>query len=349
MNSIQALLFIGLKNTDMNNYLLKTTKKFNSLFKAKPSYIARAPGRAEIIGNHTDYNFGYALGAAISQSSFTAVSMRNDDQIALYSANFDQKIHTFTISDIDRKRGIHWTNYVKAVSVELARLKPFKHGFNMYIQSDVPSSGGVSSSASLELSVGLSLLELYKIDLSMLELAILCQRAENGPLVGSPCGFLDQGTSALSKKDNLLYLDFLPQDDMPVSKTDYIPVSLTKHGLSFLIAVDKKVKRNLGESEYPKRRRMCEESLPVLSQLLGRRVRSLREIKGQDFRMVRDKLEKKDSTMRKRVEHIVTENKRVQDSAQALINNDMVHFGKLLTESGNSALTLYDLVRIYYC
>ena len=325
------------------NDLQHIQEKFKQIFHLQPYVTSRAPGRAEIIGNHTDYNHGFALGAAISQSTYTAVSHRNDDQIALYSANFDQKIHTFPISDIDKKQTNHWTNYVKAVVCELSRKIPYKKGFNMYIRSDVPSLGGVSSSAALELSIGLSLQKLYKIDLSMLELAALCQKAENGPLVNSPCGFLDQAACALSKKNRLLFLDFFPKNGLLISEYKYVPIDLSKHDASFLIVVDKKIKRNLGESGYPARRQQCEQSLPLLSNLTGRKIASLRDISIAEFKLYKNKLEKADTKMRMRVEHITYENQRVLDAVKALKYGDINLFGKLLTASGKSALELYEL------
>ena len=162
-------------------------KKFKNLFHIDPSFISRAPGRAEIIGNHTDYNFGFAIGAAIEQSTFSAVSIRNDNLIHTFSYNFDSRLEIFKLSKINIKTGNHWTNYVKAVTLELLKIKNFTRGFNLLIIGKVPDSGGVSSSAALEISIGLCLCKLYDIKLSNFELVLLCQKAENGPLVNSPC------------------------------------------------------------------------------------------------------------------------------------------------------------------
>ncbi len=327
----------------MYNTVTTLKEKFTSLFQTNPYTVTQAPGRAEIIGNHTDYNQGYALGAAIPQSTYAAISLRDDGKILAFSEQYDSSPNIFLLKEINKKRGNHWTNYVKAVVLELSKKKRFKKGFNLYIASDVPNSGGVSSSAALELAVGLSLTKLYDIKLSPLELALLCQKAENGHLVNSPCGFLDQATSTLSKKNNLLFLDFIPKKGVPISKYEHIPTELNKHDLSFLIVVDKNIKRNLGESGYLERRKMCERSLPVLSKLLNRNIKSLREISIAEFKKCRKELDKLDKKMRMRVEHIVYENQRVLDTVAALKNDDILTFGKLLTESGKSALELYEL------
>lgn len=318
-------------------------RKFQKMYGAYPLFIAKSPGRAEIIGNHTDYNLGFAIGAAINLDTIAAVSPRNDDLISAYSENLDKVPTLFQLKDLRKRKYHHWTNYVKAVVGELTKKKEFKNGFNLYIFSTVPSSGGVSSSAALELSLGLALSKLYKIKISLLRLAVLCQKAENSPLINSPCGFLDQATSALSKENNLLFLDFLPKKGVPVSKFEYIPIDLSKFNLSFLIVVDKKIKRNLGESGYPERRKTCEKSLPILSKLLKKKIKSLRGVSVVEFDKYQKDLEKADKKMRKRVEHIVYENQRVLDAVGALKKKDIKLFGKLLTLSGKSALELYEL------
>jgi galactokinase len=315
---------------------------FSSLYKVKPQVISRAPGRAEIIGCHTDYNYGFALGAALPECTYAAVSKRSDDKIIVFSKNFDLKPLKFSISNIAYKENNHWSNYIKAIVSEFSKHQLFLDGFNLYVTSNVPYSGGVSSSAALELAVGSCLNRLYNINIPKIDLAVLCQRAENSPIVSSPCGFLDQGTSALSQKGKLVFFDFKPQNHYPFSKIDHIKISLNSD-VSFLIVVDKKVKRNLGETGYPKRRKQCEQSLHILSKLLNKKISSLRDINSYDFKKCRNRLGKISSKIRMRVEHIVYENKRVLDAVSALKRNDLGLFGKILTESGRSALSLYEL------
>lgn len=316
---------------------------FYKLFNDLPLFIARAPGRAEIIGNHTDYNFGYALGAAIEQSTYCVVSKRKDNQIHAYSEEFDSKMHIFNLTEIHDKNGGNWTNYLKAVVSEISKFKQLNHGFNIRISSNVPASGGVSSSAALEISIGLCLSKLLNINLTPFELALLCQKAENGPLVNSPCGFLDQGTSTFAKEDHLVFFDFLPSKNRPVSRISYIYADFQKHQSSFIIAVDKNIKRNLGESGYPARRKSCEHSLPIISKLLGKKISSLREFSVGDYEKYKNLLKKIDAVMTRRIEHIVYENQRVLDSVSAIKNNEINKFGNLINNSGHSALKLYDL------
>lgn len=318
---------------------LKT--KFFKLYGVKPEYISRAPGRAEIIGNHTDYNQGFALGAAIQQSCFCLTSSRTDEIIQLYSENFDQTPHKFTFENFNLKNKNHWTNYVKAVFFELSKIKKLNRGFNLYISSSVPYSGGVSSSAALEISIALNLTKLFQINLEPLNLAYLCQQAENSPLVNSPCGFLDQGTSLLATKNNLVFFDFLKSKSLPVSQTRQIPLVLKD--VSFVIAYDKKIKRNLGTSGYPARRLLCEQSVPYLAKILNKKVNSLRDINVSEFNIAKNHLNEINPKLRMRVEHIIYENQRVIDTLKALENNDLEKFGSILTASGKSALELYEL------
>ena len=322
---------------------VKAAKKaFQSLYQNHAEVVAQSPGRAEIIGNHTDYNNGYALSAGISRYTYTCISRKTDGKIQVFSEGYSKKPEEFEIDNIQKGEHAHWLNYIKGVVYELNKRKPLA-GANIYISSDVPSSGGVSSSAALELSVATALCGLFAIDVDPVNKARMCQSAENGSFVGIPCGFLDQASSGLAKKDTLLFLDFLPTNAMPVSKIDYIPFDFSKHGLSFIVMVDKEVKRNLGSSGYPARRKMCEDSISHLSKILGKEIRSLRDVSIYEFESSRVKLKNIDPVMRKRVEHVVYENQRVLDAVEALKQEAVEEFGKILTDSGKSALELYEL------
>ena len=211
------------------------------------------------------------------------------------------------------------------------------------LTSNLPYAGGNSSSAAVEAVYLLGWLELNNIPMEKMQAAHLCQRAENGPLVKSPCGFLDQACIFLGERQKAVFLDFLPEDGLP-AQARTIPADLGQFGYSLVITVDPEVKRNLGDSGYPERRKKCEESLPLLSAILGRPVGSLREVRVGEFSGARKELVAASSELlAQRVEHVVYENARVQEAVAALSRNDLQHFGTLLNESGQSALTLYDL------
>lgn len=325
-----------------NNKVNILIELFHNLYKHNPDIISSAPGRAEIIGNHTDYNQGYALSAAISHNTYTLIRKRKDTVVRVYSEHFvDQPLH-INLNNLQKTEENDWLNYIKAVLKEFIVQHMGIDGMDILISSVVPFGAGVSSSAALEVSLSTAINGLWKLNMTPLEIALLSQQAENGPLVNSPCGFLDQASSALCKKDHLLFLDFLPKKNTPVSKINHIPFPKDSK-YSFMVCIDPNVKRQLGTSGYPARRKMCEASLPHLSNILDKKVNSLRDISVEEFKKCKKPLNDSDPVMRKRVEHVVYENQRVLDSVTALKNNNTELFGKLLTESGKSALDLYEL------
>jgi len=318
------------------------TKLFSKIYNSTPDIIATAPGRAEIIGNHTDYNSGYALSAAISRNTIALIKKRNDKKIRVYSTGYSKTPSEFMLDNMQKGEHADWLNYIKGVLLEVQKLGKIS-GMDILIDSDVPSSGGVSSSAAIELALSTAVLTLFKIKLGDVQKAQMCQRAENGELIGIPCGFLDQASSGLTKKNHLLFLDFKADGDMPVSQIKQIPIDLSKHGATFVVIVDKDVKRNLGTSGYPARRAQCERSVPILANILQKKVDSLRDVTVSEFESCKAKLDELDKEMRMRVEHIVYENQRVLDSISAIENGEIERFGELLTEAGKSALELYEL------
>lgn len=319
-------------------------KQFKKLYKCSPDIYIIAPGRVEVIGNHTDYNHGYALSACISQKTIGLFKKRDDKLVNIYSNDVDDsKAQPFEISPKltpDKKQ--NWANYIRGVFKEFAENDVDIPGCDILLDSNIPMGTGFSSSAALELTIAYGAQTLGGYEIDKLSTALMCQRVEN-QFVGSPCGFLDQGTISFGKKDHLVFMDFLPKENSPVSKTDIFPCELDKHNCSFILAVDREVKRELGTCGYPARRKMCEDSLAFWCRVLDREVESLREITPEIFDQYRDELDRFNQTMRKRVEHVVRENQRVLDSIEALRNDDIETFGEKLTKSGESALYLYEL------
>ena len=327
----------------LSQRLASATAEFRRIYQEAPQLTVRSPGRAEILGNHTDYNQGYALAAAISRSTLALMSKRSDGTIHIASNAFPGAPVCFPINRIERDEQTTWTNYARGVAAELLGAGYAIGGANILIDSNVPSSGGVSSSAAFELAIAVGMSQLYGIKLDLLQAALLSKRAENGPLVGTPCGLLDQASVAFSKSDAMVLLDFQEQPGKPLG-VELIPAHLSSSGLSFVISVDPEVKRNLGATGYPARRKMCEDSVPILSRLLGRELKSLREVSVSEFEKTRTALETQGSEiMRMRVEHIVHENQRVLDGVEALRRGDTRIFGELLNKAGHSALELYGL------
>jgi galactokinase len=316
---------------------------FLTLFHTPAVTISCAPGRAEILGCHTDYNHGFALSCAISQNTLCLLNKRTDRTITIASTSFEGKPVEFSLDNLSRDKKNTWTNYGRAVVRELIASGYHISGANILIDSTVPKSGGVSSSAALELSIAYGLLKLNNHPLDPLEIASLCRKAENSNLVNSPCGFLDQGTVALAKEGSMVLLDFLPRVDSPVSRVTSIPVNFGSRKLTFVIPVDMTLERQLGTSGYVVRRKMCEDSLLFWQKVLKRRISSLRDVTKREFEAYKKDLNTINSVMRKRVEHIIYENERVLAAVAALQNGNVETFGRLLTEGGKSSLELYEL------
>jgi galactokinase len=328
---------------DLENRVQAQKIQFAKLYGADPTVISRAPGRAEILGCHTDYNYGFALAAGISRSTLGFFSKRTDKKIRVYSNAYDGKPVEFLLTDTHADTTLKWTNYVRAVIRELMNKGEKIGGANILIDSNVPKSGGVSSSAAFELAVAYGLLALYDRPRDATTIASLCKAAENSDLVKSPCGFLDQGTVAFAKSGKMVLFDFLPKGNAPVSRVEAVTAKFNTDEVSFVIPVDLTLERQLGETGYVQRRAMCEQSLPFWQKVLKRPIKSLRDVTTADFVAYRDTLEKKNPTMRKRVEHIIYENDRVLKAIPALAAGDVKTFGSLLTQSGVSGLDLYGL------
>lgn len=311
-----------------------------------PVVCVRSPGRIEILGNHTDYNNGYALAGAISRDVYVVVRPRSDRKICCYSNAFAELgVQSFTLDHIPDSPEGNWIDYVRGVCVELLKRGEAEGiqftGADIFVESDLPNSGGISSSAALELGVASSLVELFNMTIEPQALALLCQRAENN-YVGTPCGFLDQAAVALPTQDHMLFIDFQQKQDQSYS-TQLIPAALEASGLAFVLAVDATVKRNLGATGYPARRKQCEQSLPFWSEVLGRVVSSLREVSVSEFEAHAQALAEYDVVIHNRVKHVVYENQRVLAAVDALRVGDFKTFGRLLTASGESAMALYEL------
>lgn len=329
---------------------LSAKKGFEEIFGRAADVQSFAPGRAEIIGNHTDYNMGYALAAALERGIICAAgckaSAAGAASVRVYSTNFaNDKVIDFEASDRVEPSSVrgHWSNYIRGVTQYLVEHGAKLGSVDLFITSDLPLSGGVASSAALQIACMLALAHCCGfIFPGPLELALACQEVEN-KYVQSPCGILDQGTIAFGKARHLVLFDFLPQAKLPVGSVRTIDSELLGDENCFVIALDPGVKRQLSSSGYPARRKSCEDSLLPLGHLLGRQLSSLRDVSSEEFEGVVRKLSTNNPEIARRVQHIVTENDRVLAAVKAMRAGDSIRFGELLTESGISALDFYDL------
>jgi galactokinase len=287
--------------------------------------IVRAPGRVNLIGEHTDYNAGFVLPIALEQDMIIMAQKREDREVIFYSLDFTQAVR-FSLDRIKFNSQNRWINYPQGVTYSLQEEGYQLRGMNVLLQSEIPLEAGLSSSAAFEIATALAFQFLNDLEIEPLKIIKLCQRAEN-EFVGVNCGIMDQFASRLAKKDSALFLDCRSLE------YDFVPLE------EKIVVCNTKVKRSLANSEYNKRRRECEEGVKILQKYLPE-VRALRDVSREDYEKYRDKLPLK---IRKRCTHIIYENERVLESVEALKKGDLEKFGKLMNESHQSLKDLYEI------
>lgn len=286
----------------------------------------RAPGRVNLLGGHVDYNGGFVLPIASTQSIQLLLRPREDRQVTLYSTHTDET-RSFSLDAIEREE--NWLDYVKGVARELELLQVPLHGFEGVIVSDLPAASGLSSSAALEVGTALAFLHLAKKTLPPIEIALLCQRAENR-FVGVNCGIMDQTAVAACEEDFALLLDCRSLE------IEQIPFALKDHAL---IVTDSGAPRELASSAYNERRAQCEEGLETLQQFLPG-IKALRDVSWQEYLRYKDELS---PVIRKRVRHVVSEIERTWRGAQCLKAGDFAGFGECIDASHNSLRDDYEV------
>ena len=277
-----------------------------------PTYIIAAPGRVNLIGEHTDYNDGFVLPAAIDRHVVFAASPRDDRQVRLYAADFC-RCAEFDLDDIQPDQDEPWSNYERGVAWALQEAGYELRGMDVAITSDVPIASGLSSSAALEMATAQAFEMASDLQLDGVKRALLGQRAEN-EFVGMRCGIMDQYIISLGKHDHALLID--------CRSLEYQLVPLPK-GYSLVIC-DTKKRRGLVDSEYNTRRQECEEGARILG------VSALRDVTVKDLKRRQTELP---PIVRKRCQHIITENQRVLDAVEALEKADVTRFGQLMNAS----------------
>ena len=289
--------------------------------------LFRAPGRVNLIGEHTDYNDGFVMPAAIGMSCWVAIAGRQDHRLVVHSENLQQTVE-LSLDQAGPKRRGQWSDYVQGVAVVLEGSGRRVSGANLLIQSEVPIGSGLSSSAAIEVATGLALLNRDGGKVDRLELARLCQRAEN-EFVGARCGIMDQFTSCFGQAGCALLLD--------CRSLQYRPLPLPR-GVSLVIC-DSGVRHELAGGEYNARRAECETGVRVLARRRPE-IRALRDAGLADLERNREEL---GDTVYRRCRHVVTENARVQQAAKALEQGDLQEFGRLMGESHRSLRDDYEV------
>ncbi|MED5234069.1 MAG: galactokinase [Pseudomonadota bacterium] len=295
----------------MDNQVLSS--KFETHYGEAPALIAHAPGRVNIIGEHTDYNEGFVFPAAINFGTWVAANKREDNDIVVTAMDYENQQNRFSLSEINYDEEQGWANYVRGVVKVLKEAIPDFGGANLLVTGNVPQGAGLSSSASFEVAILKALSALYELPLDGVQAALLGQKAEN-TFVGCSCGIMDQLISAMGNEGMAMLLDCqsLAIEHSPLPDSHQI------------VIINSNVKRGLVDSEYNLRRQQCEQG----ASLLG--VSSLREA---TMEMLEGAKAHMPEVVYRRAKHIVTENARTLAASQALKTGDIETVSEAMAQS----------------
>jgi galactokinase len=302
-------------------------EEFGRRFQGEPAVI-RAPGRVNLIGEHTDYNEGFVLPIAIDHDVRFAVARRPDRIVRLYSLDFESET-TFDLDDIQRDEVNNWANYVRGMAVELLKEGLLLHGMEGVIQGNVPIASGLSSSAAMEVATGMAFCVLSMQVVEPPCLAQLAQQAENN-YMGVRVGIMDQFVSRVGHAGHALFLDCrsLEYELIPIRGEEYL-----------FVVSNSRQSRELAGSAYNERRAQCEAAVEELRRSLPH-VRALRDVTLGDLQRFGGSL---DPVVYRRARHVVTENERVLQAVEALGTNDLRRFGRLMNDSHDSLRDDYEV------
>jgi galactokinase len=306
-------------------------RSFARCFAREPQGLAKAPGRVNLIGEHTDYNEGFVLPVAIDRTVIAAFAARSDRQVRVCSLEFDEE-DSFALDDIERLKGDAWSNYVRGVAAVLQGVGYRLTGLDMAIQGDVPIEAGLGSSAALEVAVLGALQHAATLAIDPRDQALLAQRAEN-EFVGVGCGIMDQMAAVMGRRGHALLIDCRSLE------TEAVPLNLAAHDLKIVVA-HTGVRRALSDSAYNQRRQECSRVVQVLAQVIAARPAALRDITSRDLSAHQGSLP---DPLARRARHVVGENERVLKSVEALRRGDLLTFGELLYASHRSLARDYEV------
>jgi galactokinase len=290
------------------------------------SITVKAPGRINLIGEHTDYNNGFVLPAAIQNAAVVTISKRADNEMHLKALDLNEEFLIDSLASL-QKSDKHWANYIIGVIVQIAKKHKFQTGFNLEIKSDVPIGAGLSSSAAIECAVAFALNELFGFCINKMDLALMAQKAEH-EFAGVQCGIMDQFASVFGKKDHVVLLDCKTMD------YQYFPLDISGYQI---VLFDTGVKHALASSEYNTRRKECEAGIKMI-QVKYEHVHSLRDatinMLDETVNVITNPL------IYNRCKYVIEEIERTQSATEDLKKNQLKAFGEKMfaTHKGLSAL-----------
>lgn len=305
--------------------------KFKEIFNREDGRAFFAPGRINLIGEHTDYNGGRVFPCAITNGTYAVAAKREDTIVNCYSLNFEETgVISFEIDNLVNRKEDSWTNFVKGVIKYLSESGyDIDKGMDIVIYGNIPNASGLSSSASLELLIGVTLETLFDFEIDRVELVKIGQRVENH-FIGVNSGIMDQFAIGMGAKDQAIYLD------TNTLEYELVPAEF---GDNVVLIMNTNKRRELVESNYNERRSQCEEALSRLQTNLN--IRTLGELSPDEFEANRHLIS--DETLERRAKHAVYENERTKLAKEALTVGDLERVGQLLNESHISLRDDYEV------
>jgi len=307
--------------------MLMIAEHFRKLVGSSPEVGARAPGRVNLIGEHTDYNDGFVLPAAIDRYIEFAGRRRADRRVRVYALDFQDQAE-FSLDALEKDAAHAWSNYLRGVSKLLEVDGHRLTGADIVFGGDVPREAGLSSSAAVEVAAATFWKKLLKLELDPVYVIKLARKAEN-EFVGVPCGIMDQFISALGRQDHALFLDCRDLVYRHVPLRDTVKIVVCNSG----------VKRALAQSEYEVRLKQCRQAVAQIAST-GLAVKSLRDVELADLETARPAL---NEILLRRARHIVTENQRTLEAVKVLSEGDLERFGELMYASHESLRDDYEV------
>ena len=309
-------------------------QKFQEVFGSPAEKHFFAPGRVNLIGEHTDYNGGNVFPCAIDKGTYGLVKKRNDRKFRMYSENFaDLGVMEFTLDELTNDKKHDWANYPKGViKMFLEAGQKIDSGFDILFSGNIPNGAGLSSSASIEMLTAIVLKDLFNLSIDPVEMAQLGKKTEN-LFIGVNSGIMDQFAVAMGKKDNAILLD------CNTLKYDYVPVVLKDE---VIVIANTNKRRGLADSKYNERRAECDEALAELQTKLP--IKALGELSIEQFEANKDLI--KSPIRQKRAKHAVYENQRTLKAQKELSAGNLAEFGKLMNQSHISLRDDYEVTGV---
>jgi len=312
---------------DLNKLWKIFNEKFTDTDLAKGAFSA--PGRVNLIGEHTDYNEGFVLPMAIEKEIIMLGQLRSDRLVQVFDLGYKAETK-FSLDNLSPSKKDTWTNYLMGVMDEIQKAGYLLQGANLIFISNIPKGAGLSSSAALEVVTALTMVKLNLLEIKPVEMAHLCRRAENN-FVGVACGIMDQYVSCLGQKNYALLID--------CRSNDYELIPFKDHNYQVVIC-NSKIQRGLIDSEYNKRREECKIATEFFKHKLNREIRTLRDISIDEYKKYQRQLPE---VIARRARHVISENYRVRSGVQVLRMGNYSAFGQLMIESHQSLKDDYEV------